>query len=230
MNKIGLIFALKEELDETIKVFKIIDEHKVFDLSIYECEFKDLKCFLVECGIGKVNAARCTQILIDYMKVECIFNVGVAGSVSKDVSVLDVVIANKLVQHDFNLVSFGRNRGEIPNIGTYIDCDEKLIQVASQVRDNNIKSHLGIIASGDIFIDDKIISDKIAKRFNALCVEMEGAAIAQVCYLSNVKFICIRAISDSPNAGDNKLTYDEFLIKSSEIVATFVRKMLEQLC
>ena len=226
--KVGIIFAMKEELDALLEEINLINEYKIFDLVFYECKFKDLDCVLVESGIGKVNSARCTQILIDNMEVDYIFNIGVAGSVNKSVKVCDIVIGNNLVQHDFDLTSFNREKGYIPNVGKYISCDEYLVRIAKEVNiDNNI--HVGTIASGDIFISDNKMSEKIANKFNALCVEMEGASIAQVCYLSHIPFLVIRSISDSLNSNDKKLTYDEFLSISSKVVANFLMQVLEKL-
>lgn len=225
MKKIGIIFAMREELDETKKMFTDIKEHLIYELKIYECKSDTSICYLVESGIGKVNATRTTQILIDKMNVDYILNVGVAGSVSKEVNKCDIVIADKLVQHDFELTIYNYEKGEIPNIGKYIDCDEYLIDIAKKVKiDSNV--HIGVIASGDIFISDENMGAKINKKFDALCVEMEGAAIAQVCRLCRIPFLVIRAISDSPYEEDNHLTFDEFLKISSNMAAKFIKDFL----
>ena len=229
MNKIGIIFALKEELEATLSNFELINEYKIFDLTFYECKLKNKECILVECGIGKVNAARCTQILIDNIEVDYIINVGVSGGVSKDVKICDVVIGKKLVQHDFDLRPFNYERGYIPNVGQFMDCDEYLLRIAQKIK-LDVSTHVGVIASGDIFVTEELMGKKINKKFEALCVEMEGAAIAQICYLSNVPFLVIRSISDSPNKeANNNLTYDEFVEKSSKVAATFVKKLIERI-
>ena len=228
MNNIGIIFAMKEELMETLKYVEITNEYEIFDLHIYECLYKNKNCILVECGIGKVNAARCSQILIDNLNVDCIINVGVAGGISKKVNICDVVIGSKLIQHDFDLRPFNYERGFIPKVGKYIECDEYLIRLAQEIK-LSTKIHTGVIASGDIFVTEEAMGEKINKKFDALCVEMEGAAIAQVCCLSNIPFLVIRAISDSPNKNaDNNITFDEFLEKSSSNAAKFILKMLEK--
>ena len=225
MKKIGIIFAMKEELEETKKMFKNIIIHSIYNLKIYECKNESNTCFLVESGIGKVNAARSTQILIDSMKVDYILNIGVAGSISKDINKCDIVIADRLVQHDFDLVVFNREKGDIPNIGKYIYCDKQLIKTAQTIK-METKVTTGVIASGDIFISDEKMGEKINKQFDALCVEMEGAAIAQVCHLCDVPFLVIRAISDSPYEKDNQITFDEFLKISSNMVAKFIEQFL----
>lgn len=228
MKRIGIIFALKEELEETKKMFNNITVHYIYDLKIYECNNAKTTCILVESGIGKVNAARSTQILIDNMNVDYILNVGVAGSISRDIKICDIVIGDKLVQHDFDLTLFNHEKGEIPNIGKYINCDKKLVDIAKTIK---VKTNVttGVISSGDIFISDEKMGAKINKKFDALCVEMEGAAIAQVCHLCGVPFLVIRAISDSPYDKDNHITFEEFLKISSDMVAQFILHFLSNI-
>ena len=228
MKKIGIIFALKEELEETKKIFNNVIVHDIYNLKIFECKKDKIICFLVESGMGKVNAARTTQILIDKMNIDYVLNVGVAGSISKKINKCGIVIANKLVQHDFDFTLFNYQKGEIPNIGQYINCDKKLVKIAQTI---DIKTNVttGVISSGDIFIADEKMGAKINKKFNALCVEMEGAAVAQVCHLCKIPFLVIRAISDSPYDKDNHITYEEFLKISSNMAATFISEFLKNL-
>ena len=228
MKKLGIIFALKEELDETKKIFSNIVVHIVYDLKIYECRKDNIICFLVESGMGKVNAARSTQILIDTMEVDSILNVGVAGSISKDINKCDIVVADKLVQHDFDLTLLNFEKGLIPNVGKYVDCDKKLVSIAKTIK-MDTKVTFGIISSGDIFISDEKMGTKINKKFGALCVEMEGAAIAQVCHLCSIPFLVVRSISDSPYEKDNHITFDKFLKISSNMAAKFIEQFLTKI-
>lgn len=221
---------MQEELDAFAKRIKIEKEYTIFELTFYECHINDVFCVLVESGVGKVNAARTTQILIDNIKVDYIFNIGVAGGVSSKLSVGDIVIGEKLVQHDFDITAFDHEKGYIPKVGTYINADTYLLTLASRIINNikDINSHRGVIASGDIFCTETKMSEKIATKFNALCVEMEGASIAQVCYLSHIPFLIIRSISDVPN-NSNVITYEEFLIDSCNKIANVMIKLLENL-
>lgn len=228
MKKVGIIFAMDEELDALKKYLVIEKEYTIFDLTFYEGFIGDSFCILVKSGIGKVNAARSTQILIDNMKVDYIFNIGVAGGVDERLTVGDIVIGERLVQHDFNLVAFGRERGEIPDIGKFIESDDYLVKIAEDVVFDDVNTFSGVIASGDIFCSDVEMSKKIGAKFNTLCVEMEGASIAQVCYLSHIPFLIIRSISDVVN-GNNSITYEEFLLDSSKNVALFMMRILEKL-
>ena len=226
---IGIIFAMKEELDEFIKLVDLNKTSKIYDLTFYECSLFNKKLVLVESGVGKVNAARTTQILIDKMNPKYIFNVGVAGSVSDKVNVMDIVLASNLVQHDFDITPFNHEKGYIPNVGIYMDTDKYLLDISKSVNvDTNI--HIGTIASGDIFITEKKMSNKVNTKFNALCVEMEGASIAQVCTLSNVPYLVIRSISDSPNQNDdNKITYEDFLSISCKTVSNYLKEIIDVL-
>lgn len=229
MKRIGIIFAMKEELDSLLKYLKIEKEYNIFDLKFYEGMIHNNYCILTESGVGKVNSARCTQILIDNMDVDMIINIGVAGGISEKLKVCDIVIGEKLVQHDFDITAFNHEKGYIPNVGVYIDSDTYLVNIAKECINNkkyNVVS--GIIASGDIFCTESWMSQKINTKFNALCVEMEGASIAQVCYLSNIPFIVIRSISDVPN-NNNVLTYEEFLNESSKNVSNFIYEIIKNI-
>lgn len=229
MKTIGIIFAMQEELGELLKYLNLQKEYEIFDLDFYEGTIYDKNCILVECGVGKVNAARCTQILIDNMKVDYIFNIGVAGGIGSMLKVGDIVVGKKLVQHDFDITAFNHEKGYIPNVGVFVESDKKLVKLAESFNDEiDVNVLSGTIASGDIFCTETWMSEKIRNKFDALCVEMEGASIAQVCYLSHVPFLILRSISDVPN-NDNVITYEEFLEMSSKNVARFMNKILEKI-
>ncbi len=223
--RICIIFSMEEELNAFKELVSIENEYEIFDLKFYEANINNIECILVESGVGKVNAARTTQILIDNMDVEYIFNIGVAGGIDKSLNVGDIVIGEKLVQHDFDITAFNHAKGYIPNVGTFIESDEYLIQLAEKCLNEPKK---GVIASGDIFCTESWMSEKINKKFNALCVEMEGASIAQVCFLSHIPFLIIRSISDVPN-NNNVITYEEFLEDSSKKIANGMIDIINKL-
>ena len=229
MKKIGIIFAMDEEINAFKKYINIDKEYDIFDLHFCEGIIFDNNFVLATSGVGKVNAARTTQILIDNYGVDYIINVGVAGGVKENLLVGDIIIGEKLVQHDFDITAFNHEKGYIPNVGVYIDADEYLVRLTENILKNNkINYYKGVIASGDIFCTEEVMSKKIAKKFNALCVEMEGASIAQVCHLCNIPFLVIRSISDIPN-NDNVITYEEFLEDSSKKVALVLRDILKEI-
>lgn len=230
MKKVGIIFAMKEELEALKKYLVLNNEYEIFNLSFYEGTISNVDVVLVQSGIGKVNAARTTQILIDNIKVDYIFNIGVAGGLDKTLSVGDIVIGERLIQHDFDITAFGHNKGFIPDVGDYIEADSYLINIANEVlkSDKEISVKHGTIASGDIFCSEAWMSEKINKKFNALACEMEGASIAQVCYLCHIPFLILRSISDVPN-NNNVITYEEFLDHSTKVIANSMKKILEKL-
>ena len=116
MKKVGIVFAMKEELDALKKYLVLEKEYTIFDLKFYEGKVSNSNCILVQCGIGKVNAARTTQILIDNLKVDYILNIGVAGGVASSLNIGDIVIGERLVQHDFDITAFNHEKGFIPEV------------------------------------------------------------------------------------------------------------------
>ena len=229
MKKIGIIFAMNEEIDAFKENFCVDNEYNIFDLHFFEGIKGDNHCVLVISGVGKVNAARATQILIDNYKVDYIINVGVAGGINNELHIGDIVIGEKLVQHDFDITAFNHKKGYIPNLGIYINADEYLVRIAESVlSDSNTGYFKGVIASGDIFCTEEWMSKKIADKFDALCVEMEGASIAQVCFFSKVPFLILRSISDVPN-NDNVITYEKFLADSSKKIALALDHLLDKI-
>ena len=226
MKTIGIIFAMQEELIELKKYLHINNEKKIYDLIFYEATLNNQNIILTESGIGKTNAARTTQILIDYYKPEAIFNIGVAGGIAKNLKVGDIIISTSLVQHDFDITAFNHPKGYIPNIGNTIPIDNKLLNTTKNILDtNNISYKEGVIASGDIFCTKESMATKINTQFKALCVEMEGASIAQTAYLSKTPCLVIRSISDCPD-NNNKVAYEEFLETSSKKVAQIMYAIL----
>ena len=219
MDTIGIIFAMNEELTALKKYFTIDKITKIYDLTFYEVDFIETRLVLVESGVGKVNAGRTTQILIDNYKPRAIYNIGVAGGVDKSLKVGEVVISTSLVQHDFDITAFDHKKGYIPNIGDVIPVDKILVMNSIEALEKKrLPYKLGCIASGDIFCTDAKMASKINEKFNALCVEMEGAAIGQVCFLCQVPCLVLRSISDCPD-NNNRITYDEFLPAACENIA-----------
>lgn len=226
--KIGVIVAMQEEMLAIKKYIKDIDEECVLGVTFYKGKIEEINIILVECGIGKVNAARTTQMLIDNYKVDCIINIGVAGGVSSRIKVGDIVIGKYLVQHDFDITAFGHELGYITGVGKEIYSDNRLVEVFDKGLDKlEISAVIGGIASGDIFCTDTSMSVSIQKQFNVDCVEMEGASIAQVCFLSNVPFLILRSISDVVN-GTNEIDFDKFLVSSSNVVSKLLYENIER--
>lgn len=231
MKRIGIIVAMQEELEEIKEYVKDINEKEIKHITFIEGKIEEKNIVLVQCGIGKVNAAMVTQALIDSYNIEYIVNIGVAGALNPMLNIGDVVIADKLIQHDFDITAFGHSKGYITGVGDFIQTDEKLRNKLEKLnynnKDNEYKIKLGIIASGDIFCTDIEMKNKIYSKFDADCVEMEGAAIAQVCYLNEIPFIVMRSISDSPN-GKNAITFDKFLKIASKRIANLLVEFIKE--
>lgn len=230
MKRYGIIAAMQEEMQEIKKIMTDINEEKIYNLNFINGKINDTEIVLVEAGIGKVNAARTTQILIDNFSIGAIINVGSAGSSNDELNIGDIVIGKKLIQHDFDITAFGHPKGYISNVGQYVESDISLInrmeETISKIEDNDFKIKIGTIASGDIFCTEIKMKNKIRTKFNADAIEMEGGAIAQVCKLDNIPFIIIRSISDSPN-GSNNIIFDKFLEKASKRCAQIIKEFLK---
>ena len=169
MKKIGIIAAMNEEMQEIKNIMSNIEEKNIYNLRFYIGIIENRECVLVECGIGKVNAARTTQILIDNFQVEFIVNIGTAASTIDKLNITDVVIGKRLVQHDFDITAFGHEKGYITGIGRFINSDENLLKKCEDVMnyidtDNSYNVHVGTIASGDLFCTDKKVADNIYKE------------------------------------------------------------------
>jgi len=228
----GIIAAMKEEMEEIKKIMTNIQEKKIYELKFIIGEIKSADIVLVECGVGKVNSARVTQILIDnFPELDIIINVGSSASANEEFDIGDIVIGEKLVQHDFDITAFGHKKGYISNVGENIQSNLELIQkmndVISNLPDSKCKAKIGTIVSGDIFCTDVNLKNNIRKEFNADAIDMESAAIAQVCYLDNKPFIIIRSISDKPN-GNNEVTFEEFLGLASKRCAMILERFIEK--
>ncbi len=231
MSKFGIIVAMQEELEEILKIMQEIEEKEIYEIKFISGKIENTKVVVAKSGVGKVNAARTTQILIDTFKIENVINVGAAGALNPSLNIGDIIIAEKLIQHDFDITAFDHNKGYITGVGDYINCNEELMKkfkdICNKIKSEEYKISTGIIASGDIFCTDVNMKNKIYSKFNADCVEMEGAAIAQVCYLDKIPFIVIRSISDSPN-GNNAIVFDEFVKLASKRCAIMLKEFFKK--
>jgi len=221
---IGIIVATPEEMKELKDIMVESKRIRIFNLDFYKGKINDKDYVLVKCGVGKVNAARTTQILIDNFNIESIINVGVAGGLNNNINIGDIVIGERLVQHDFDITAFGYEKGYISETGKFFESDKSLIEKCKRIKIENVQIMLGTIASGDIFCTDIKMKEKIRKKFNSDCVEMEGASIAQTAYLCDVPFLVIRAISDIPN-GNNQIDYEQFVEEAAKNCARFIKQL-----
>lgn len=228
---IGIIGAMEEEV-QILKDEMSIDRKEIkARMEFYSGILWNNKVVVVTCGIGKVNAAVCAQILVDDFHVDKIINVGIAGGIGENVNPGDVVIGNNLVQHDIDTSAFGDPIGQVPRLDTFdFKCDTELIDLAKSAAEkiSGHKSFIGRIVTGDQFIAD---TDKIRwlkDQFEALACEMEGGSIAHVCYLNNTPFVVIRSISDNANTGAH-MDYEKFKPIAVNNSVNILRAMLKEL-
>lgn len=220
---IGIISAMEEELIDIIEESVITREEIKAGMKFNFGSYFGKEVVLVVSGIGKVNAAICTQILIDDFDVDKVINVGVAGGLGVDIEPGDVVIGSSLVQHDMDTSYFGDKIGQIPRVDTFdFISDKQLVFKAQQafVMLEKHKCFVGRIVTGDQFISQLDKIKWLHDEFGAIACEMEGASIAQVCYLNNKPFVIIRSISDNSLTGSH-MDYEKFkpiAIKNSTFI------------
>lgn len=201
---LGIIAAMSEELQPLLEEMNITKTENRAKMTFHEGYISGKKIVAVICGIGKVNAAVCAQILITTYGATHVVNVGVAGGIGENIRPGDVVIANSLVQHDMDATGFGDPMGQIPRLEVFdFKCDDFLINLAQKsfkgVKD--FKCFVGRIATGDQFVADVEKIRWLNSTFQAIACEMEGCSIAQVCYLNDIPCVVIRSISDNANTG-----------------------------
>lgn len=221
---IGIIVAEEKELLTVKEIMNNIEEINIYEKIFYKGTIEEKNVVVVKSNVGKVNSSRVCQILIDKFNPSLVINVGTAGSVDSNLDIGNIVVANRLVQYDFDVTPFGRKIGEIENIGEHIEVKKELLELF-----NDMNVNIGCIASGDKFIVKREEKDNIRNNFNALCIEMEGASIAQVCYLDNIPFLVIRSITDKLD-GSSKIDFETFLESSSKKVTSILKEVLKKYC
>lgn len=206
MTKLGIIGAMDIEvqlLKESIRNLTVTEKAGT---EYYEGSLCGLPVVVVKCGIGKVNAAIGAQILCDCFGVTHIVNTGIAGSLCAEQNIGDMVVSSDVWHHDFDCVAFGYPMCRIPGMPQSFAADENMIALARQAAEQTGSAvRIGRIASGDQFVADQKLKDQIIERTQALCTEMEGAAIAQTAYRNGIPFVILRCISDK---ADNSAEMD----------------------
>lgn len=209
MKKLGIIGAMEEEVARLKEHMTEVLVTKRASLIFYEGKLMGLPVVVVRSGIGKVNAAICTQQLIDLFQTDAIINTGIAGSLNAKINIGDIVLSTDALEHDMDAVAFGYELGVIPRMDTSIfPADKDLRALATRVCQKvnpEVSVHEGRVVTGDQFIADKAKKEWLISTFSGMCTEMEGAAIAHTAYNNRVPFLIIRAISDK---ADNSATED----------------------
>lgn len=226
---IGIIGAMDNEINFLIKKLENQVCRSYGDLKFISGNFQDKTAVIVKSGIGKVNAARCTQLLIDRYNPTAIINTGIAGGIGQGLSVGDFIIGTECIQHDFDVTAFGHSKGymctgEADTQPTIYKSNENLVHILSVAAQKVINSNSvlrGRIATGDIFVSNLHAKKELNKMFNAVAAEMECCAIAQTAYYANIPFVAARTISDLAD-GTAAKSFEKFENKAADNSAKIV--------
>ncbi|MFS1513319.1 5'-methylthioadenosine/adenosylhomocysteine nucleosidase [Chengkuizengella sp. SCS-71B] len=230
-NKIGLIGAMDEEIK---RFLDHIDNSKTVvkaGIQFYEGYFYDTKVVLCKSGVGKVNAAICSQILIDTFLVDAVIFTGVAGALHPELQIGDILISTDCMHHDMDATALGFDKGMIPYDKTSVfKADDHLINLAFNASEKwfRDRTRKGRVLSGDQFIADREIVRNLHEQMDGDCTEMEGAAVAQVCYMNAVPFVIIRSMSDKAD-GSADVNFTEFVVQASQHSYQIVEHMFKNM-
>jgi adenosylhomocysteine nucleosidase len=228
MNRVGIIGAMEEEIVLLKEKIEVQRTDIFANMEFYSGEINNKTVIIVKCGVGKVNAAICTQILIDRFNVNYILNTGVAGAVSEKLDIGDIIISDEVLYHDVDVTALGFDIGVVPWMEQSIfNADKNLINIIKNAYKDTDKISVGRIVSGDQFIQSEEKRKSICEKFNPLCVEMEAAAIAHTCYVNNIPFVVIRSISDKANSSA-EINFIEFLRGAAERSANVIEKVMKE--
>lgn len=232
MHKIGIIGAMRQEVE---RLAGLLDERRTrhhVGCTFHTGRLHGVDVVILQSGIGKVNAAVGTTLLLDVYQPEAIINTGSAGGFGEGLEIGDVVISSEVRHHDVDAVVFGYEHGQVPQMPAAYLPDQRLVATARECIEQlgEVKVVEGLIATGDVFMACPELVSKTRSRFpTMLAAEMEAAAIAQTCHLYGCPFVIIRALSDIAGKGDNHLSFEEFLDTAAAHSARMVEAMVQRL-
>ena len=231
MTKLGIIGAMAVEVELLKEKMENLTVTSHAGMEFYDGKLAGTDAVVVQCGVGKVNAAMCTQILCSVFGVTHLVNTGIAGSLCAELDIGDLVVSQDAMYHDFDCIHFGYEMGKVPGMDVVaFPADETMISDACAAAESVHPGHCrtGRVASGDLFVASKELKEKIVSITGALCTEMEGAAIAQTAYRNQVPFVILRAISDK--ADDSaEMDYPTFEAIAAKRCAEVTRAMAKAL-
>ncbi len=230
MNKTGIIGAMELEVEELKSKMTVSGIVKKAGMEFYEGKLNGAQVVIVRSGIGKVNAALCVQILVDIFDVTHIINTGIAGSLNAALDIGDILISEDAIHHDMDVTIFGYQLGEVPQLGTReFMADKRLMELAKsscEKVNSGIHAIFGRVVSGDQFISDKEVKERLNKNYQGDYAEMEGASIAHGSYLNQIPFVIIRAISDKAD-NSAQMDYPAFEKAAARHSARLVEDMVQ---
>lgn len=229
---IGIIGAMNEEVIQLKETMNLKETKTIGGYEFFKGELYGKNIVLVECGIGKVNAALCSTLLIEAFNVDKVLFTGVAGALNPEINIGDIVVSTDLIEHDFNATAFGYDFGVIPRMeNSKFKADKDLVELAKEAGEKEFGKErvwTGTILSGDEFVASPEKIKWLRDTFNGECTEMEGAAVAHVCELLGKPFVIIRSISDKANH-DANMNFDEFVKLAAQNSKLIIERMLNQL-
>ena len=227
--KIGVIVPMEEEIKLMRESLTDITKQSVAGVDITIGTYKNHEVYLAQSGIGKVQAGMTTTIMNERYQPDFIINSGSAGGIGEGLHIGDVVISDKMAYHDVDATGFGYAVGQLPQQELYFNADPDYVKgIAAAAERTGLTSRVGLIVTGDQFVDSKEKIATIKKSFpDALASEMEGAAVAQVCAQFNTPFVVIRSMSD---VGDENasVNFDEFVLQAGRKSVTMLLNFLDQ--
>lgn len=230
--KIGIIGAMEVEVETLKSTMEVKRTLKKASMEFFEGTIGNTDVVVVRSGIAKVNAGVCVQILVDVFEVTHVINTGAAGSLDARINIGDIVLSTDACYHDVDVTIFGYKKGEVPQLGVAsFTADASLrekAKAAIKVAAPDLGVFEGRVCSGDQFISSQDVKDRIKEDFDGMCTEMEGAGIAQACYLNNIPFLIIRAISDKAD-GSEIIDYPVFEAKAAKDCAAMTLELLKTL-
>ena len=228
---VGIIAAMEDECRELIQLLENREAREIGPYTFYTGKLQNRDICLLQCGIGKVNAAVGTALMIENWQPRNIINTGVAGGFLPSLKIGDIVLSTDVLHHDVDVTIFGYRKGQLPGAPESFRADADLLSKASSLKpeDPSIKLIPGRIASGDIFVHLDQQVEKIREDFDDIAaVEMESAAIAQVCHSFKIPFLIIRSISDITGDKENHVSYEEFMPLAAKNSIDMIMKILKQ--
>lgn len=230
--KIGILGAMDREVKTLYEKLENSSEKKIGNAVFYSGRLFGKDVVIVKCGVGKVNACICAQLLISNFEITHLVNTGIAGAMASGLGVFDFVVSDHAVYHDVDDAVFGYSIGQVPGLELEFKADAQMIEKAkkafsmSEVSKNH-KMISGRIATGDQFVSGGERKEFIKKTFNPACVEMEGCAIAHTAFINKIPFVIIRCMSDM--ADDNvESVYNFNEDEAAKISSSFVEKFIEE--
>ena len=227
--KYGIIGAMEEEVAHLLEQMPNHTKHEVANSVFYEGMIEEKEVVLLQSGIGKVNAAMATTILMERFQPTVVINTGSAGGFSQTLQVGDIVISSDVVHHDVDVTGFDYELGQVPRMPVTFKSAPSLVeQVKSTLTNEKIHSEIGLIGTGDIFMNNPEKINNVLDHFpSMLAAEMEGAAIAQVCYQYDVPFVIIRALSDIAGV-ESSISFNEFLPLAAKNAASLIISLIKE--